>query len=96
MHNQSNYFKNVEVEVDLLIQVMLTPVVLTSLPVSCAGPVTNVVITAAPANMFLPDSRPSTPLPRFSRHLHASEGDGGESGEVCVRLGLYTQVSLQP
>ncbi|KAG7218863.1 hypothetical protein INR49_019449 [Caranx melampygus] len=55
-------------------------------------PVTNVVITAAPANMFLPDSRPSTPLPRFSRHLHASEGDGGESGEVCVRLGLYTQV----
>lgn len=48
---------------------------------------------AAPANMFLPDSRPAVPLPRFSRHLHASEGDGGESGEVCVRFGLYTQVS---
>ncbi|XP_038556252.1 WD repeat-containing protein 18-like [Micropterus salmoides] len=46
---------------------------------------------AAPANMFLPDSRPAIPLPRFSRHLHASEGDGGESGEVCVRLGPYTQ-----
>ncbi|XP_070765382.1 WD repeat-containing protein 18 isoform X2 [Enoplosus armatus] len=55
------------------------------------GPVTNAVIMAAPANMFLPDSRPAIPLPRFSRHLHASEGDGGESGEVCVRLGLYTQ-----
>lgn len=47
----------------------------------------------APANMFLPDSRPAVPLPRFSRHLHASEGDGGESGEVCIRPGLYTQAS---
>uniref|UniRef100_A0A3Q1GGA8 WD repeat-containing protein 18 n=1 Tax=Acanthochromis polyacanthus TaxID=80966 RepID=A0A3Q1GGA8_9TELE len=55
------------------------------------GPVTNAVIMAAPANMFLPDSRPAIPLPRFSRHLHASEGDGGESGEVCVRLGLNVQ-----
>uniref|UniRef100_A0A674PP17 WD repeat-containing protein 18 n=1 Tax=Takifugu rubripes TaxID=31033 RepID=A0A674PP17_TAKRU len=55
------------------------------------GPVTNAVITAAPANMFLPDSRPAVPLPRFSRHLNTSEGDGRESGEVCVRLGLYTQ-----
>lgn len=56
------------------------------------GPVTNAAIMAAPANMFLPDSRPAVPLPRFSRHLHAAE-DGGEAGEVCVRLGLYTQVS---
>ncbi|KAM9365871.1 WD repeat-containing protein 18 [Pholidichthys leucotaenia] len=55
------------------------------------GPVTNAVIIPAPANMFLPDSRPSVPLPRFSRHLHSSEGDGGESGEVCVRLGLHMQ-----
>nr|XP_019962870.1 PREDICTED: WD repeat-containing protein 18 [Paralichthys olivaceus] len=55
------------------------------------GPVTNVFITAAPANMFLPDSRPVVPLPRFSRHLHASEGDGGESGDVCVRLAPCTQ-----
>ncbi|XP_045886495.1 WD repeat-containing protein 18 [Micropterus dolomieu] len=55
------------------------------------GPVTNAIIMAAPANMFLPDSRPAIPLPRFSRHLHASEGDGGESGEVCVRLGPYIQ-----
>ncbi|XP_068176500.1 WD repeat-containing protein 18 isoform X3 [Antennarius striatus] len=54
------------------------------------GPVTNAVIMPAPANMFLPDSRPAAPLPRFSRHLHTSEADGGES-EVCVRLGLYTQ-----
>lgn len=65
---------------------------LTSLPVFvCSGPVTNAVIMAAPANMFLPDSRPGVPLPRFSRHLHTSEG--GDSGEVCVRLGLYTQAS---
>uniref|UniRef100_A0A4W6FUS5 WD repeat-containing protein 18 n=1 Tax=Lates calcarifer TaxID=8187 RepID=A0A4W6FUS5_LATCA len=55
------------------------------------GPVTNATIMAAPANMFLPDSRPAVPLPRFSRHLHASEVDAGESGEVCVRLGLCTQ-----
>uniref|UniRef100_A0A3Q3MIM2 WD repeat-containing protein 18 n=1 Tax=Mastacembelus armatus TaxID=205130 RepID=A0A3Q3MIM2_9TELE len=55
------------------------------------GPVTNAVIMAAPANMFLPDSRPTVPLPRFSRHLHATEGDSAESGDVCVRLGLYTQ-----
>lgn len=57
------------------------------------GQVTNAVIMAAPANMFLPDSRPSIPLPRFSRHLNAS--DGGDSGEVCVRLGLYTQEEEQ-
>lgn len=44
--------------------------------------------------MFLPDSRPAVPLPRFSRHLNVSEGDGGDSGEVCVRLGLYSQVSV--
>ncbi|KAI3369194.1 hypothetical protein L3Q82_026149, partial [Scortum barcoo] len=56
-----------------------------------SGPVMNAVIVAAPANMFLPDSRPAIPLPRFSRHLNASEGDSGESGEVCVRPGLYTQ-----
>ncbi|KAJ0032608.1 hypothetical protein NQD34_002689 [Periophthalmus magnuspinnatus] len=55
------------------------------------GPVTNAVIMLAPANMFLPDSRPSLPLPRFSRHVHGSEGDASESGELCVRLGLYTQ-----
>ncbi|TKS75248.1 WD repeat-containing protein 18 [Collichthys lucidus] len=34
------------------------------------GPVTNAIIMAAPANMFLPDSRPALPLPRFSRHAH--------------------------
>ncbi|KAL4000157.1 signal transducer and activator of transcription 3 [Sarotherodon galilaeus] len=55
------------------------------------GPVTNAIITPAPANMFLPDSRPTVPLPRFSRHLHSSESDGGEPGEVCVRLRLHTQ-----
>ncbi|XP_041646353.1 WD repeat-containing protein 18 [Cheilinus undulatus] len=55
------------------------------------GPVTNAIIMPAPANMFLPDSRPALPLPRFGRHLHAADGDGGEAGEVCVRIGLYTQ-----
>ncbi|KAM6938378.1 WD repeat-containing protein 18 isoform 1-T2 [Lycodopsis pacificus] len=58
------------------------------------GPVTNAIITAAPANMFLPDSRPAVPLPRFSRHLHASEG-GESGGEVCVRLGHYSQEDEQ-
>lgn len=55
------------------------------------GPVTNAAIMVAPANMFLPDSRPSVPLPRFNRHILAGEGDGGDGGEVCVRLGLYAQ-----
>ncbi|XP_034035190.1 WD repeat-containing protein 18 [Thalassophryne amazonica] len=55
------------------------------------GPVTNAVIMSAPANMFLPDSRPALLMPRFSRHLHSSEGEGGESGDVSVRIGLFTQ-----
>ncbi|XP_036067621.1 WD repeat-containing protein 18 isoform X2 [Oryzias melastigma] len=55
------------------------------------GPVTNAVIMPAPANMFLPDSRPAVPLPRFSRHLHTTEDEGGEAGEICVRPALYTQ-----
>uniref|UniRef100_A0A667ZA09 WD repeat-containing protein 18 n=1 Tax=Myripristis murdjan TaxID=586833 RepID=A0A667ZA09_9TELE len=59
--------------------------------ISHKGAVTNAVITPAPANMFLPDSRPAAALPRFSRHLHTSEGEGGESGGVCVRPGLFTQ-----
>uniref|UniRef100_A0A3P8UJU6 WD repeat-containing protein 18 n=1 Tax=Cynoglossus semilaevis TaxID=244447 RepID=A0A3P8UJU6_CYNSE len=58
------------------------------------GPVTNAFIMAAPANMFVPDSRPAVPLPRFSRHVQTSEANSGVSEEVCVRLGLYTQVSL--
>uniref|UniRef100_A0A3Q2QLS2 WD repeat-containing protein 18 n=1 Tax=Fundulus heteroclitus TaxID=8078 RepID=A0A3Q2QLS2_FUNHE len=57
------------------------------------GPVTNAVIMAVSANMFLPDSRPAIPLPRFSRHLHASEGSDGEAGEVCVRPARQAQVS---
>lgn len=60
----------------------------------CPGPVTNAFIMAAPANMFVPDSRPAVPLPRFSRHVQTSEANSGVSEEVCVRLGLYTQVSL--
>uniref|UniRef100_A0A3Q2ZX99 WD repeat-containing protein 18 n=1 Tax=Kryptolebias marmoratus TaxID=37003 RepID=A0A3Q2ZX99_KRYMA len=59
------------------------------------GPVTNAVILPVSANMFLPDSRPAVPLPRFSRHLQASEGNDEDSGAVCLRPALHTQVSLQ-
>ncbi|XP_026106735.1 WD repeat-containing protein 18-like [Carassius auratus] len=56
------------------------------------GPVTNAVIIPAPANMFLSDSHPSVPLPRFSRHLNPSEqGDGTGPGGMCLRLGADTQ-----
>uniref|UniRef100_A0A4W5LD83 WD repeat-containing protein 18 n=1 Tax=Hucho hucho TaxID=62062 RepID=A0A4W5LD83_9TELE len=56
------------------------------------GPVTNALIIPAPANMFLPDSRPGIPLPRFSRHLNPSEqGEGVETGGVCLRLAPHTQ-----
>uniref|UniRef100_A0A673GK28 WD repeat-containing protein 18 n=1 Tax=Sinocyclocheilus rhinocerous TaxID=307959 RepID=A0A673GK28_9TELE len=56
------------------------------------GPVTNAAIIPAPANMFLADSHPAIPLPRFSRHLNPSEqGDGTSSGGMCLRLGANTQ-----
>ncbi|KAG1960204.1 WD repeat-containing protein 18 [Pimephales promelas] len=56
------------------------------------GPVTNAAIIPAPANMFLSDSRPAVPLPRFSRHLNPSEqGDGMGTGGMCLRLGANTQ-----
>ncbi|XP_030639939.1 WD repeat-containing protein 18 [Chanos chanos] len=61
--------------------------------ISHKGPVTNAAIVPAPANMFLPDSRPSIPLPRFSRHLNPSEqGEGAGPGGVYLRLGPNTQV----
>ncbi|XP_052466107.1 WD repeat-containing protein 18-like [Carassius gibelio] len=42
--------------------------------------------------MFLVDSHPAVPLPRFSRHLNPSEqGDGTGSGGTCLRLGANTQ-----
>lgn len=57
------------------------------------GQVTNAVIIPAPANMFLSDSRPAVPLPRFSRHLNPSEqGEGAGTGGVSLRLGTYCQV----
>ncbi|KAI4905761.1 hypothetical protein NFI96_007415, partial [Prochilodus magdalenae] len=50
--------------------------------------VTNATIIPAPANMFLPDSRPAVPLPRFSRHLNPSEqGEGAGTGGAYLRLG---------
>lgn len=59
------------------------------------GPVTNAAIIPAPARIFLTDSRPSIPLPRFSRHLNPSEqGDGTGAGGVCVRPGANTQVHM--
>ncbi|XP_036833845.1 WD repeat-containing protein 18 isoform X2 [Oncorhynchus mykiss] len=60
------------------------------------GPVTNALIIPAPANMFLPDSRPGIPLPRFSRHLNPSEqGEGVETGGVCLRLAPHTQAQKE-
>uniref|UniRef100_W5LHM3 WD repeat-containing protein 18 n=1 Tax=Astyanax mexicanus TaxID=7994 RepID=W5LHM3_ASTMX len=56
------------------------------------GQVTNAAIIPAPANMFLPDSRPAIPLPRFSRHLNPTEqGEGAGTGGVCLRLGTSCQ-----
>ncbi|MBN3301900.1 WDR18 protein, partial [Amia calva] len=61
---------------------------------SYKGPVTNAFIMAAPANMFVPDSRPAVPLPSFSRHLNPTDhGEGPELGAVCLRLGLNSQGS---
>ncbi|XP_035379198.1 WD repeat-containing protein 18 [Electrophorus electricus] len=58
------------------------------------GQVTNAVIVPAPANMFLPDSRPGITLPRFSRHLNPSEqGEGVATGGACLRLGTRGQDS---
>ncbi|KAL1023216.1 hypothetical protein UPYG_G00037840 [Umbra pygmaea] len=60
------------------------------------GPVTNAFIIPAPANMFLPDSRPGVPLPRFSRHLNPSEqGEGVETAGVCLRLAPHTQTQKE-
>ncbi|XP_043962075.1 WD repeat-containing protein 18 [Gambusia affinis] len=55
------------------------------------GPVTNAVIMAVSANMFLPDSRPAVPLPRFSRHLQAPEGPDAEGSGAWVRPALQAQ-----
>ncbi|KAF7703723.1 hypothetical protein HF521_022730 [Silurus meridionalis] len=52
------------------------------------GQVTNAAIIPAPGNMFLPDSRPGVPLPRFSRHLNNSEqAEGAGAGGISLRLG---------
>ncbi|XP_062306803.1 WD repeat-containing protein 18 [Osmerus eperlanus] len=60
------------------------------------GPVTNACIMPAPANMFLPDSRPGVPLLRFSRHLNpAEQGGAGEAGGVFLRLGPHTQAQAE-
>lgn len=57
------------------------------------GQVTNAAIIPAPGNMFLPDSRPGIPLPRFSRHLNNSEqAEGAGTGGMCLRLGASCQV----
>lgn len=61
---------------------------------SPTGQVTNAAIIPAPGNMFLPDSRPGIPLPRFSRHLNNSEqAEGSGTGGMCLRLGTNCQVS---
>ncbi|XP_062412888.1 WD repeat-containing protein 18 [Sardina pilchardus] len=56
------------------------------------GPVTNACIMLAPANMFLPESRPAAPLPRFSRHLNPTEqGDSTATAGMCLRVGTNAQ-----
>ncbi|KAF5909961.1 WD repeat-containing protein 18, partial [Clarias magur] len=56
------------------------------------GQVTNAAIVPAPGNMFLPDSRPGIPLPRFSRHLNNSEHtEGAGTGGMCLRLAANCQ-----
>ncbi|XP_056132021.1 WD repeat-containing protein 18 [Lampris incognitus] len=60
------------------------------------GPVTNAFIMAAPANMFLPESRPLVALPRFGRHpVSSQQGEGGDIGGVCLRPGLYREKEEQ-
>ncbi|KAE8631804.1 hypothetical protein XENTR_v10001307 [Xenopus tropicalis] len=52
------------------------------------GPVTNVFIIPAPGNILRAESKPSFPLPHFSKHLQGAEGcEGPESGGVILRLG---------
>ncbi|KAG5276491.1 hypothetical protein AALO_G00132670 [Alosa alosa] len=50
------------------------------------GPVTNACIhPAAPAHMFVSESRPAVPLPRFSRHLNPTEQhDSSATPGACV------------
>lgn len=58
------------------------------------GPVTNAVIIPAPGNMLRADSKPSFPLPRFSKHFQGAEGcEGPESEGVVLRLGKQQQGS---
>nr|XP_033811767.1 WD repeat-containing protein 18 isoform X3 [Geotrypetes seraphini] len=56
------------------------------------GPVTNAFLMLAPPNMFNPDSKPSLPLPQFSKHLQGMEGSEEQSGGgVMLRLGSSQQ-----
>ncbi|XP_075467574.1 WD repeat-containing protein 18 [Ascaphus truei] len=55
------------------------------------GPVTNAFIMPAPANMLRADSKPSLPLPRFSKHLQGAEGCERPEGGVIMRLGKHEQ-----
>nr|XP_014427504.1 WD repeat-containing protein 18 [Pelodiscus sinensis] len=56
------------------------------------GPVTNAFIVMAPASMCNPDSKPSVPLPKFSKHLHGTEsGEEPGSEGVTGRLGVSLQ-----
>nr|XP_056701121.1 WD repeat-containing protein 18 [Euleptes europaea] len=58
------------------------------------GPVTNAFITLAPANMINPDSKPSVPLPKFSRHLHNVESTEHSTSEgLTLCLGLHQKGS---
>uniref|UniRef100_A0A8D2L344 WD repeat-containing protein 18 n=2 Tax=Varanus komodoensis TaxID=61221 RepID=A0A8D2L344_VARKO len=57
--------------------------------VTYKGPITNVLITMAPANMLIPESKPKVPLPKFSRHLHSVESiENPASDGLTICLGL--------
>ncbi|KAH0625897.1 hypothetical protein JD844_034258 [Phrynosoma platyrhinos] len=53
-------------------------------------PITNAFLTLAPANMLNPDSKPSIPLPKFSRHLHGMETSENPTNDgLTLCLGLH-------
>ncbi|KAF7237100.1 WD repeat-containing protein 18 [Varanus komodoensis] len=63
--------------------------------VTYKGPITNVLITMAPANMLIPESKPKVPLPKFSRHLHSVESiENPASDGLTICLGLPQKVPV--
>ncbi|XP_020669942.2 WD repeat-containing protein 18 [Pogona vitticeps] len=62
--------------------------------VNYKGPITNAFLTLAPASMLNPDSKPSVPLPKFSRHLHGVESAENPAADgLTLCLGLHQKGS---